>query len=165
MLYRRSAYEEIGGYESMRYSLNEDFQIFHEFCVKRSHGFKYIMTPNSTNLSTPIESYLGVIRQRYRWTRGAKHVPKMNLVAFAIPCLTGILILVSLLINWQFALMLLSLKLISEALLRSVNSKQMNQPSKLWFLPLWHFTTISTGVLIPFCLFFSKKITWKGRKI
>ena len=164
-LYRRSAYEELGGYENLRYSVNEDHRIFSEMCETRGHGYKQVLTYNGTNLSMPIDTFMGAVRQRYRWLKGGKDVVLHNQLAMTLPFPTKTLVIIAIIINWKIGLILLSSTLVVDAVMRVLISRRIGVASNILFLPFWYVNTMVQGILIPLCFFFAKKITWRGRKV
>lgn len=165
MLCRRSVYEDAGGYESMRFSIIEDYLLYYELCEKRGHEYHHVMTPASTNLARPNSKYTEVIEQRYRWARGSSRIPKDQLLAFALPTIATITVLISFIFSLELGVILLATRCIIDIPLRLTSCSKMQQPSKLWFIPFWHLTTLSTAVLISLCPLRKNKVTWKGRKI
>lgn len=164
MLYTRAAYNEIGGYEGIRFCLNEDFRIFEEIHIKKKHGYRQVLNYNGTNLAVPIHSYLGSIKQRFRWLKGSEVAPIVTRFFFSLPYSLGFSITASFIASWQVGLLLFSTALLFHAPVRYITTKKVGQPAKLYFLPLWFITTTINGLMIPACYIFSNKIIWKGRK-
>jgi cellulose synthase/poly-beta-1,6-N-acetylglucosamine synthase-like glycosyltransferase len=74
MLVTRAAYESIGGYEALAFSITEDLQLFDQI-VSQGWGFRNIITPSALGVSVPQPTVLHLLRQRKRWMRGAVRLP------------------------------------------------------------------------------------------
>lgn len=69
-LVKKSAYETIGGYESIPFSVTEDFALYNALRHK-GYDFWQTTTPKVQAWSWPMESFASLLRQRKRWLRGA----------------------------------------------------------------------------------------------
>lgn len=74
MLVTRAAYESIGGYEALAFSITEDLQLF-EQVVGQGWGFRNIITPQALGVSVPQPTVQYLLRQRKRWMKGAGRLP------------------------------------------------------------------------------------------
>ncbi len=74
MLLRRSAYEATGGYETLPFSITEDFQILHR-TVARGYDFRNCIDADTLVMTQPMDSLADLLQQRKRWTRGALQLP------------------------------------------------------------------------------------------
>ncbi|SNC76935.1 Glycosyltransferase, catalytic subunit of cellulose synthase and poly-beta-1,6-N-acetylglucosamine synthase [Hymenobacter gelipurpurascens] len=74
MLVTRAAYESIGGYEALAFSITEDLQLF-EQVVGQGWGFRNIITPQALGVSVPQPTVQHLLRQRKRWMKGAGRLP------------------------------------------------------------------------------------------
>lgn len=74
MAVRREAYEAVGGYETIPFSVTEDFELFRHI-VQAGFGFRTLINPWVTAYSTPVLSWQALMQQRKRWMRGAVQLP------------------------------------------------------------------------------------------
>ena len=74
LLVRRAAYESIGGYEALAFSVNEDLQLF-SLVVAQGWEFRNLVVPGALGLSVPQPTVRFLLRQRQRWMRGAGLLP------------------------------------------------------------------------------------------
>lgn len=74
MLISRESYEEVGGYESIPFSVTEDYALFRAITDK-GWGFKQLLSPEVMASTTAIDTWQGLIQQRKRWMHGAMQVP------------------------------------------------------------------------------------------
>jgi cellulose synthase/poly-beta-1,6-N-acetylglucosamine synthase-like glycosyltransferase len=74
MAVRREAYDAVGGYEQLGFSLVEDFTLFMAI-VKKGYGFVQAFDACILNRSEPLKSYHEFLVQRKRWIIGALTLP------------------------------------------------------------------------------------------
>lgn len=74
MLVTRAAYESIGGYEALAFSITEDLQLFDKV-VAQGWGFRNIIHPKALGISVPQPTVLHLLQQRKRWMKGATRLP------------------------------------------------------------------------------------------
>jgi cellulose synthase/poly-beta-1,6-N-acetylglucosamine synthase-like glycosyltransferase len=83
MAISKEAYESVGGYEALDFSVTEDFKLYKEV---RKKGWKTlnILNSNSLNISKPAPSFLQLLHQRKRWLMGARELPFYWWILFGI---------------------------------------------------------------------------------
>lgn len=74
MAIRRAAYEQSGGYETLGFSITEDFQLFWAI-LKQGYAFLILEDPGSRVQSEPCPNWKSLVSQRRRWLRALKHLP------------------------------------------------------------------------------------------
>ncbi|WP_303309758.1 glycosyltransferase [Hymenobacter sp. BT730] len=74
MLVTRAAYESIGGYETLAFSIIEDLQLFGRI-VAQGWGFRNIILPTVLGVSVPQPTMRHLLRQRKRWMKGTSQLP------------------------------------------------------------------------------------------
>ncbi|MCB2410368.1 glycosyltransferase [Hymenobacter lucidus] len=74
MLVTRAAYESIGGYEALAFSITEDLQLFTQI-VRQGWGFRNIIMPQALGVSVPQPTVRHLLHQRKRWMKGAVRLP------------------------------------------------------------------------------------------
>ena len=94
MLLRRQAYEATGGYETLPFSITEDFQILHQ-TVGGGYGFRNCIDSDTLVMTQPMGSFAELLQQRKRWTHGALQLPAylvsiLVLQALFIPLIVGV---------------------------------------------------------------------------
>lgn len=74
MAISKEAYDSVGGYEALDFSVTEDFKLYKEV---RKKGWKTlnILTPDTLNISKAAPSVLPLLHQRKRWLMGARELP------------------------------------------------------------------------------------------
>jgi cellulose synthase/poly-beta-1,6-N-acetylglucosamine synthase-like glycosyltransferase len=74
MMVRRMAYDAVGGYAVLPFSVVEDFALFRAI-TKRGFGFANLLDVNGLSLTNPAFSLGHWLQQRKRWMRGAMAAP------------------------------------------------------------------------------------------
>lgn len=160
MAVSRKAYEKIGGYRAIGFSIVEDFLLYDRI-IKADFGFRHAFNPDVVAYTVPPKNYF---EQRKRWIKGALEnkpsgmaagiiqafiIPILVLLAFLNPALS-VGVLVALLLTY-FGLILYF-------------QERLGVKGYLKWLPVFAFY-ISTAWFMQFMYFIFKKDTvWKGRK-
>lgn len=74
MLVTREAYESIGGYEALAFSVSEDLQLFGQV-VAQGWQFRNLIDPRTLAISLPQPTLRQLLHQRQRWMRGSARLP------------------------------------------------------------------------------------------
>ncbi len=75
MMVRKSAYDSIGGYQSLEPSAVEDFALFQQLTKEAGYGFKILYDEKIKALSERPGGFLLYLMQRKRWIKGAVRLP------------------------------------------------------------------------------------------
>lgn len=163
MYVTREAYEAVGGYETIPFSVTEDFELFRQV---RKKGFVVLQLYNKDVLaeSLPARGFLPLLIQRKRWMHGAVQLPWpvvgiLSLQAFYYLALIALLILTP-----AYALLAFAIKTcVQTAFILRVH-RTLGQKVNYAALVIYEFysmiLSLSSGVfyLLPV------KIIWKDRK-
>lgn len=160
MAVSRKAYDAVGGYRTLGFSIVEDYFLYKKI-IEAGFGFRHLLSPGILSFTVPPKRYF---EQRRRWIKGAmENAPAamtggilqalcipllflLSLISPVIPAVTGgILVLIygGLILYFQ---------------------RKLRVTGYLRYLPL--FTVyISTAWFMQFIYYlFSRETVWKGRK-
>jgi cellulose synthase/poly-beta-1,6-N-acetylglucosamine synthase-like glycosyltransferase len=160
MAVSREAYEAIGGYRTIGFSIVEDFYLY-DSIIKAGYGFRHAFKPEVVAYTVPPKGYF---EQRKRWIKGALESKPSGMAAgiiqaFCIP----ILILLGF-IHSTLAWGLLGILMVSYLGLILFFEHRLGLKGYVKWLPVFTFY-ISTAWFLQFMYFIFKKDTvWKGRK-
>ena len=70
MSYRRKAYEEVGGYEKVKFSVTEDFMLLKTIRDNTKWKVKYPVDEKILNYTLPCGDFKELYRQKKRWGKG-----------------------------------------------------------------------------------------------
>jgi 1,2-diacylglycerol 3-beta-glucosyltransferase len=74
MLVTRAAYESIGGYEALAFSVTEDVQLFAQLVAQGWH-YRNLIDPQVLGVSVPQPTVPHLLHQRKRWMKGTGRLP------------------------------------------------------------------------------------------
>ncbi|GAB3538207.1 glycosyltransferase family 2 protein [Pontibacter brevis] len=164
MLLRRQAYESVGGFEGIKFSVTEDVAIFNAI-IKKGWGFRNIYDKRVLALSTPANRFIDYLHQRKRWMRGSMHLPLYMAVIFILhsayyPVLLPFFAHTSV----GVALAIFVFKLLLQSLYVHVCLRRVGQSAPWWFYVAFEFYLVVTSVILIIYFFLPLRISWKGRK-
>ncbi len=173
LVFERSAFEKVGGYQSnLHIPSGDDIFLMHE--IKReygSHSIHFIKNPDVLVRTHASSTFKEFISQRLRWTSKSKHYrdPWIIFVAIIV-LLTNLGILYSLLrictghVEIKFVAVFLALKAAVDFILLYVFASFYQAKKQLWyFFPVFLLLPIYTvliGILGNVLSF-----SWKGRRV
>jgi cellulose synthase/poly-beta-1,6-N-acetylglucosamine synthase-like glycosyltransferase len=164
MSYRKSAYYEVGGYESIEFSVTEDFQLL--MAMNKLNGKKIIFPADAESLVTsePCPNFKTLFLQKRRWAVGGMKSRWDNLLIIS----TGFWVAVcSLLIPFFYSpelIYLLLLKVFADLFMVYFIYKRLKLKFNLfYFISFQIYQTIYFGI-VGVSLLFSRKVIWKGRE-
>ncbi|MFN6945125.1 MAG: glycosyltransferase [Cytophagaceae bacterium] len=159
----REAYDSVGGYENIPFSIIEDLELF-KFVCRKGWDYKNIFNQETLAFSKPAEGFLKLMHQRKRWMRGALTLSPSLVFTLFFQSIFLPLWLVLLFISPVLALGLWGLKFLLQMLLIGLILKKVGQQKYLRYIPIHELYSgvLNAVLLIFYCL--PMKINWKGRK-
>jgi cellulose synthase/poly-beta-1,6-N-acetylglucosamine synthase-like glycosyltransferase len=168
MSFRRKAYDEVGGFRGLPFSVTEDSALL--LAIKHKTFWKCLFPFNRSSLvySKACETYKQMIRQRKRWGTGGLHSPLSGFVLVAAGFLiSGLMFLIPFLplfnVSIEYILLPLITKVVLDLIFISIPLTffgLLNLLKHFIFFEIYY--TIYVFVL-PFMVFFNKKVYWKDR--
>ena len=165
--FRKEAYDAIGGFKRLGFSVTEDYLLMKTILEKTSWKVRHTMDPESTIFSKPLNNFSAFFQQRLRWTRGGRgarpwayFITGLSLAAHLV--MTAVFFLQS----WKITaaagigLVLGMDYFIIKKGLRIIGRKHL----RAYFLPFELFY-IFYLILFSVITFIPQKIRWKGRKL
>ena len=159
----KAAYESVGGFHGVPFSITEDYELY---CAIIDKGYtpRHVYTPQALGFTLPMPSFGALLEQRKRWMFGVIKLP-VPIIVFLL--LNALFIPVLVLLTYQVPLVglilgltrLVVLLLFVEKLQRLLRSAL----SPFWLIPFeFYQSLINLSSLIYFLL--PLDATWKGRK-
>ncbi len=163
--FRKSAYEQVGGYRKIKFSVTEDYAVVQAIVSSGKWQYRYPIDSQHLVQSKPCPDFKTLIRQKHRWGKGGLD---MKIAGFAIMSV-GFLMHLSpfIMLFWGGvvqAATALMVKFIADYIFLYKLLRKLNHIDELrWFY--WFELYFLTYVLfLPFLVFFGGKVKWKGRK-
>jgi len=164
MSYRKSVYDEVGGYQNLSFSVTEDFNLLMAIHSLKKYKIIYPLDKESSVVSKPCTKISELYHQKKRWAVGGLKAPLMGFLVVATGFITHLMIILSFFFLSSTTIVLTFFKiLIDYLLLLHVSQKLENQKSMKYFLTFEFYYLIYVA-LLPFAVLFNQNVHWKGRK-
>lgn len=162
MAVRAEAYRKVGGYETVPFSVTEDFALNREI-TKAGYRSRIILEPTVKVFTLPAENWKCLLYQRRRWMEGAMQLPWWMILLLVVQALFFPLVFLLMLENIMAALLLWLVKVVLQGLLIRQVFLRIQEASRL---PLWSFEGYSILLGLSLLLFYllPLRVKWKGRK-
>jgi cellulose synthase/poly-beta-1,6-N-acetylglucosamine synthase-like glycosyltransferase len=164
MLLTRQAYDAVGGFENIKFSITEDIAIFNQV-LRRGFGFRNIYDRSVLALSAPAATFGELLQQRKRWMRGSTHLPVYMFAIFVLhsayyPVLLPFFFQASV----GIAGAIFVTKLLLQSLFLHICLKRLRLSASWWHYLLFELYLVFFSILLILYFFIPTKISWKGRK-
>ena len=163
MSYRKSVYDEVGGYESLPFSVTEDFNLLMAVHYLKKYKIIFPMSSKSMVTSEPCPSWKSLYRQKKRWGVGGL---KSDLFGFSVMASGFLAHLGIILIPFFFTTLSVYLALFKFAVdyfaLKGVHEK-LNLKLRFKHFAAFEIYFILYVLLLPFITLPNQNVKWKGR--
>ncbi|MEO1049430.1 MAG: glycosyltransferase [Bacteroidota bacterium] len=163
MLVTRKAYEAVGGYELVPFSVTEDLELCKQVRFK---GFKArnLIEPDLLSITPPTKKFKTLIQQRQRWTKGALQLPiQVVIILILMSLYLPALVILALSFPW-LALAIFISKSTAQTIFISLIRKRLNMSLKIIQTFIFDFYSFLISTITTIYLVLPIKIDWKGRK-
>lgn len=163
MLVSREAYEAVGGFESMPFSVTEDFALG-QAIARKGYVPIHQFTENSKLITKAEQDLKALLRQRKRWMRGAFSLPWYWKMLLALQVLFFPMIIYMLCMDLKLGLLIWSVKLTLQVVFCLMLGKKAGDRIPFWEITIFevYYLVISWSTIV--CYFWPSKINWKERK-
>ncbi|MBN8820604.1 MULTISPECIES: glycosyltransferase [unclassified Spirosoma] len=163
MLVSRRAYEAVGGYASLPFSITEDYALFRAI-VQRGFEFQNVLSEQVLAHTKPVDSWFAWLQQRKRWMHGAMELPVW--IVFALHCqyLALPLLVVIGIVSPLVAVALYGIRLLIQSIVLSIGLSRLRQTKLGRYALLFEMYQLVMGPLAVIYYWLPTKIDWKGRK-
>lgn len=163
--FRRKAYDEVGGYRGIKFSVTEDFALFKAITESGRWAYCYPLEKDTLVFSNACETLSTLYQQKRRWGVGGKDMPLSGLMILAIAFFLHALLLFGLFFDISFLLLLIGLaaKLICDLILVTLPLSRTGQTAQLKYFSLFELYYLIYVLILPFAVFLGGKVKWKGR--
>ncbi len=163
MAVSREAYNAVGGYESLPFSVTEDYVLFRAILAK-GYGFQNLLSESVLARTEPVDTFMAFLQQRKRWMRGATALPGWMVGLLYGNYLAGPLLL---LIGWFSPVLATGLylsRLLIQTMVLSLGLSRLRQTSLWPYALLFDVYQLIIGPIAVVYYWLPTKIDWKGRK-
>jgi cellulose synthase/poly-beta-1,6-N-acetylglucosamine synthase-like glycosyltransferase len=162
--FRKSAYEEVGGYRKLKFSVTEDYTIVQAIVKTKHWKYRYPIDEHNLVMSLPCPDWPTLIRQKHRWGKGGLDMKIEGFIIMVMSVLMQTAPLVML--YWGgvvIATTALMLKFIADYTFLYQTLKRLNRTEELKWFYWFELYYLGEVILLPFLVFFGGKVKWKGR--
>lgn len=163
MAVSRTAYEAVGGYEALPFSVVEDYTLF-QAIVSKGYGFRNLLNEQVLADTKPVTTLRAFLQQRKRWMRGATDLPAWMVISLYAQYLAGPLLLLVGYFSPVLAIGLYVIRLFIQTTILSFGLSRLNQTNLGLFALLFEPYQLLVGPLSVAFYLLPTPIDWKGRR-
>lgn len=163
MAVSREAYNAVGGYELLPFSVVEDYTLFRAI-VAKGYGFRNLLNEQVLSPTRPVNTLQEFLYQRKRWMRGAVDLPAWVVVSLYGQYLAGPLLILIAWFNPALAVALYVVKLFVQTTVISFGLSRLRRTSLWPYALLFEIYQLIIGPLSVVFYLLPTGIEWKGRK-
>ncbi len=161
--FRKSAYDEVGGYLNMGFTIIEDFALMTTLVKKTTWKALYPINPKMLVYSHPMSSWRAFQNQRKRWSAGGKEVGVYGKSLMAVSLFSHLAIpLAFWASNLGLALIGTGIILGADLILLSRSTKIIDRNDLIKFFPLWELFYFFYTIFFTPVLLFPTTVQWKN---
>ncbi|NOX17679.1 MAG: glycosyltransferase [Chlorobi bacterium] len=164
MSYRREAYEEIGGYEKLRFSVTEDFQVLMAMHNLKKYKIIYPIDEGGRVTSKACPDLKTLYNQKHRWGIGGLDSDFAGYFVMTTAFLTNLGVLLTPFLFSKGALYISAFKILLDYFFLFPIYQKLNLKLSLKNFIVFEIYFILYVLALPFALVFDKKVKWKGRE-
>lgn len=163
--FSKKAYNGIGGYSAMDFSVTEDLALMRKLNSDNRFRVIYPVNKNCLIETLPCKNVSELMSQKRRWFRGGTGINSLGyLMGFELFSVNILLLTGFLYLDVKIYLILILLKTISELLLinKVIFIFKLQYLYKYYIVFMFYFAAY--GLFLPLSFITGKKIKWKGRE-
>jgi len=163
--FRKAAYEQVGGYEAVPFSVTEDQALFRAIITKTSWDHRFPIDGGCGVTSDACSTFGELRRQKHRWGIGGKDIQFRGPLIMSVGVLEHLLLVLSPLYApavWP-AFAALAVKCGGDAMFASRALREYGRVRLLRDLPLFELYFIIYTIVLPIAIIVDTKVVWKGR--
>lgn len=165
MSYRKKSYDEIGGYESIPFSVTEDFLLLHKIHEK-GYKTKFPVNDDTKNITLPCLTLSQLFRQKKRWAMGGLGVINMGMFIGLLGWLTGSVLLT----GWAYMdiniyMAVVISKLVTDFIFLFPAVKEFKMWKIYLYLVFFELYYAAYVIITSVLLAIDRRVVWKDQKI
>ena len=164
MSYRRSVYDEIGGYEKIPFSVTEDFKLLMAVYELKKYKIIYPLDKKALITSIPCKNIKSLYLQKKRWGIGGLDSDIIGFAVMASGFAAHIGIILLPIFISQVTVSVTALKIFVDYLFLRIIHKELDLKLKLSHFLIFEIYFVIYVVLLPFIVLLNPNVKWKGRE-
>lgn len=163
MAIRGTAYDAVGGYPALPFSVTEDYQLFQAVHRRTPFSVHLLARPELHVITDPLDTLREAFVQRRRWARGGLRAPAWVYGFYGAVFATHALLAATLLLSPVASLPLLAAKSLGDAAIVRTTARQTGTTVRWLLLPLYELALNAYVLAMPIALALAPRIRWKKR--
>jgi cellulose synthase/poly-beta-1,6-N-acetylglucosamine synthase-like glycosyltransferase len=164
MSYRKSAYDEVGGYEGLGFSVTEDYRLLMAINNLKKYKTIYPVDKKSLVTSKACSSVKELYQQKKRWSVGGLDSESTGIALIAVSFLTNLMMILSLFFFSSKVVPLIGFKIIIDYFYIAPVHQRLGLKLKITKFLLFEIYYSLYVVAMPIILLFTRKVVWKDRE-
>ncbi|MGC8595298.1 MAG: glycosyltransferase [Candidatus Kryptoniota bacterium] len=164
LAFRKEAYENVGGYRKIKFSVTEDYALYKSISKSKKWNFKYPIDRLTLVHTRPVKTLRELLSQRRRWATGGKDTGLFGIATMAPGFMLHWLIILSPFFSFTYFGYFFLLKTAVDTLFLFPFLKYYGKISHLKFIVFFEIYYILYVALLPLLVFIGGEVKWKGRK-
>ncbi|GBD86288.1 beta-monoglucosyldiacylglycerol synthase [bacterium BMS3Abin03] len=164
MSFRKKAYNEIGGYESLPFSVTEDFTLLRAIYKLGKYKILFPLEKDALVTSIPCTDLKSLYHQKKRWSIGGLGVPVRGFFIMSWGYLTHLCIILTFFFYSPVWLYLIFFKIAIDFFVLYPVHHQLGVTKNLKYFWAYQIYYILYVLALPFIVLASRKVIWKGRE-
>ncbi|MCI0716688.1 MAG: glycosyltransferase [Chlorobi bacterium] len=166
MSYRRKAYDEVGGYEDIKFSITEDFMLLQNISKKTSYKTKFPIDNDTINLTLPCITLSQLFRQKKRWAAGGLGEPNLGVLVGVFSWIMGAVLLSGgAYLSLQTYLIFIIVKLVSDSFFLFPAVKEFKMFKTYLYIIAFEVYFAIYVIVTSILLATGRGVVWKDQKI
>jgi len=160
---RKAAYENVGGYREIPFSITEDFALFQAIWKKEPWKVKFPVHPDLTVMSEPCPNFRAWWRQKHRWVKGGQGLKALGYFIVFIGLLSNLAMIAALFVlPLAAALLVIAIKWSADLLVILPVLARTRMNVLLKYFPIYEIYQALFVFSMP-VMIAQKNVKWKGR--
>lgn len=163
--FRKKAYEDVGGFKQLGFSVTEDFKLMQAMVSQTKWKIRHTTDSENTIYSKPVERVKDFYAQRSRWIFGGRRARPFAYLIVGLSLLAHLAVLATFSVQLWTRLAAIALGLIigmDYFILKKVTRITAQRNLLRWFLP-FEIYYISNLILFSLTALIPQKVRWKDR--
>jgi 1,2-diacylglycerol 3-beta-glucosyltransferase len=159
--FRRAAYEAVGGYRGVQFTVTEDFALFRAMV---EHGSKAIFPCDfqAQMLTLPCATMTDMLSQKHRWTRGGMRNTIPGYTIFVVAFFMLVAFSIAPFVSPTAWITVWLVKFACDLMLFVPTMRRLRCTGQLKYLFFFEFYFVAQVLVTPFLLM-NSTVVWKGR--
>jgi cellulose synthase/poly-beta-1,6-N-acetylglucosamine synthase-like glycosyltransferase len=165
MSYRKEAYDKVGGYEKIKFSVTEDFMLLQTIVKNTGWKSQFPVDSSMMNRTYPCLTWRELYRQKKRWGKGGLDSHSAGMIAALVIWLAAVSTFVGWIAGWKFYLIFLAAKTLIDAIYIMPSVKEFKMWKAYLYILFFELYVAVYMIVTPLAVLLGGRVVWKEQKI